>query len=82
MLWVIEETRDCGVHWRRAEYTACYRHPRVAVLEAMEIIRDEWRPSEHSWRQLVHALERERVAYYWERGIRIVRPGDHRSPIA
>jgi hypothetical protein len=43
------------------------------MREALEIIRDEWRPPGHSWRQLVHALERESVAYYWERGIRVVR---------
>jgi hypothetical protein len=73
MPWVIEESDDCGVRWRRAELTAWYWHPRVAMREALEIIRDEWRPPGHSWRQLVHALERESVAYYWERGIRVVR---------
>lgn len=73
MPWVIEESDDCGVHWRRAELTYCYWHPRVAMLEAFEIIKDEWRPSEHALRQLVHALETESVAHYWERGIRIVR---------
>lgn len=73
MLWVIEETDDCGVNWRRAELTYRYWHPRVAMLEALEIIRDEWRPPEHSWRQLVRALELESVAYFWERGIRVIR---------
>jgi hypothetical protein len=73
MLWIIEETQDCGVRWRRAELTFCYPHPRVALREALEIIRDEWQPPEHSWRQLAHALEKELVAYYWALGIRVVR---------
>jgi hypothetical protein len=75
MLYLIEESDDCGVHWQRAELTYCYYHPRVAMLEALEIIRDEWRPPEHAWRQLVHALQGESVAYYWHNGIRIVRTG-------
>jgi hypothetical protein len=37
MLWVIEESDDCGVHWQRAELTYCYWHPRIAMLEALEI---------------------------------------------
>lgn len=73
MPWILEETDDCGVTWRRAELTYCYYHPRVAMLEALEIIQDEWRPPAHSLRQLTHALHDESVAYFWERGIRIVR---------
>jgi hypothetical protein len=73
MVWVIEESHDCGVRWQRAELTYCYLHPRVAVREALEIIMDEWRPPEHSLRQLVHALSYDSVTFYWERGIRIVR---------
>lgn len=76
MLWILEETADCGVHWQRAELTYCYWHPRAAMLEAVEIIKDEWRPPEHALRQLVHALRGESVAFYWERGIRVVR-ADH-----
>ena len=63
MPWLIEETDDCGVHWRRAELTCCYYHPRVAMLEALEIIKDEWRPPERSLRQLVHALQGESVTF-------------------
>jgi hypothetical protein len=73
MLWHIEESDDCGVHWRRAELTYCHFHPRVAMLEALEIIKDEWQPPEHAWRQLVHALQGESVAYFWQKGIRVVR---------
>ena len=73
MPWHIEESDDCGVHWRRAELTCCYFHPRVAMLEALEIIQDEWRPPEHAWRQLVHALLDESVAHYWQKAIRVVR---------
>jgi hypothetical protein len=75
MLWVIEESADCGVTWQRAELTYCYWHPRVAMLEALEIIQDEWQPPEHSLRQLIHALQGESVAYFWEKGIRVVRLG-------
>ena len=73
MLWVIEESDDCGVRWRRAELTYCYFHPRIAMLEAMEIVKDEWRPPELSLRQLVHALQGESVAHYWDKAIRVVR---------
>jgi hypothetical protein len=73
MAWVLEESDDCGVHWRRAELTHCYHHPRVAMLEAAEIIKDEWRPPEHVLRELVQALVGESVAHYWEKAIRIVR---------
>jgi hypothetical protein len=73
MPWRVEESDDCGVNWRQAELTYCYLHPSVAVLEALEIIQDEWRPPEHAWRQLVHALHGESVAYFWQKGIRIVR---------
>jgi hypothetical protein len=82
MLWVIQESDDCGLHWQRAELTYCYWHPRVAMLEALEIIKDEWRPPEHSLRQLVHALQFESVAFYWHKAIRVVRI-DHatRDPV-
>jgi hypothetical protein len=56
MVYVVEESDDCGVHWRRAQLTECYFHPRIAMLEALEIIKDKWRPPDHSLRQLVHAL--------------------------
>ena len=78
MPWIIEETDDCGVHWQRAELTYCYGHLRVALLEALEIIKDEWRPPGHSLRLLTQAVQGESVAYYWERGIRVVRL-DHAS---
>jgi hypothetical protein len=51
MPWAIEETADSGVHWRRAELTYCYPHPRVALREALEIIWDEWRPPEAGGRR-------------------------------
>jgi hypothetical protein len=73
MPWLIEESDDCGVHWRRAELTYCYGHPRLALREALEIIKDEWQPPELAWRQLVHALQGESVAHYWHRAIRVVR---------
>jgi hypothetical protein len=73
MPWIIEESDDCGVRRRRAELTCRYFHPRVAMLEALEIVKDEWCPPEHSFRRLVHALQGESVAYYWDRGIRVVR---------
>ena len=72
MLWIIEESDDCGVHWRRAEMTRCYRHPRVAVLEALAIIEDEWHPPEPAFELLTAALVDESVAYYWQKGIRVV----------
>jgi hypothetical protein len=40
------------------------------MLEAVEIIKDEWRPPEHSLRQLVHALQSESVAHFWDKAIR------------
>ena len=73
MLYFIEESDDCGVHWRRAELTYCFFHPRVAMLEALEIIQDEWQPPEPAWRQLVHALQDESVAHFWQKAIRVVR---------
>jgi hypothetical protein len=76
MFWIIEESADCGMRWQRADLTYCYRHPSIAALEAVEIIKDEWRPPEHSLRQLVHALQDESVAYYWDKGVRIVRVDD------
>ncbi|HEU5155547.1 MAG TPA: hypothetical protein VFU43_01000 [Streptosporangiaceae bacterium] len=80
MFWIIEESGDCGVHWRRAEHTSAYRHPRVAMLEALEIIKDEWRPPEHAMRQFVHALQDESVAYFWHRAVRVVRVDDAARP--
>ena len=73
MLWIIQETDDCGVHWRRAELTYCYPHPRIATAEALEIVIDDWQPPVHSLRQLCHALQNELVAFYWHKGIRVVR---------
>jgi hypothetical protein len=73
MPWIIEETDDCGVRWRRAELTYCYPHPRAALVEALAIIEDEWRPPMQAFEQLKFALEHESVAHYWDHGIRIVR---------
>lgn len=73
MVWEIEESDDCGVNWRRAEQTYRYHHPKVAMLEAVEIIKDEWRPPGHAFRQLIHALQGESVAYYWYKAIRVIR---------
>ncbi|HEU5158986.1 MAG TPA: hypothetical protein VFU43_18465 [Streptosporangiaceae bacterium] len=61
------------MHWQRAELTYCYWHPRIALLDALAIIKDEWRPPAHAYEQLSFALERESVAHYWEKGLRIVR---------
>jgi hypothetical protein len=41
MAWIIEESVDCGVLWHQATLTRRYLHPRVAMLEALEIIKDE-----------------------------------------
>jgi hypothetical protein len=71
-MWNIEETDDCGVHWRRAELTKCYLHRHAAVLEAALIIEDEWHPPVRALRELIYALERESIVYYWENGIRVV----------
>jgi hypothetical protein len=73
VVWVVEESDDCGVRWRRAELTYRFFHPKVAMLEALEIITDEWRPPEHSLRRLIDALQGESVAYYWNQAIRVVR---------
>jgi hypothetical protein len=73
MPWLIEESDDCGVHWRRAELTDCYWHPRVAMLEALAIIEDEWRPPRRALRELTTALNEEATAHFWEKAIRIVR---------
>jgi hypothetical protein len=70
--WVIEESADCGVHWRRAELTERYPHLGLALREALVIIEDEWRPSLPAFVQLNYALAHERVAHYWDKGIRIV----------
>jgi hypothetical protein len=73
MLWVIEESDDCGVRWRRAELTYCYWHPQVAVLDALAIIEDEWRPPQRSFQELASALQSEFTAYFWDKAIRVVR---------
>jgi hypothetical protein len=78
MHWLIEEieeTDDCGVNWRRAELTDCYWHPRIAMLEALAIIEDEWRPPQSALRELTTALTEDSTAIFWEKGIRIVRVG-------
>jgi hypothetical protein len=72
MPWLIEESDDCGVHWRRAELTDCYWHPRVALLEALAIIEDEWRPPRRALRELTVALGEESTAHFWEKAIRVV----------
>jgi hypothetical protein len=72
MLWVIEESKDCGIHWRRAELTGCYLQPRAAMLEAMVIIEDEWRPPQRAFQELTSALQHELTAHYWEKAIRVV----------
>jgi hypothetical protein len=73
MLWAIEESDDCGVHWRRAALTGCYWHPRIAQLEALAIIEDEWRPPQHALRELAASLTEESTAHFWEKAIRVVR---------
>ncbi|HEX6469148.1 MAG TPA: hypothetical protein VF069_08640 [Streptosporangiaceae bacterium] len=75
MPWIIEESGDCGVHWRHAELTRCYWHPRVAVLDALAIIRDEWRPPATALHELTAALSENLVAYYWTNAIRVRRGG-------
>jgi hypothetical protein len=77
MLWVIEESDDCGVHWCRAELTGCYPHPRVAMLEALAIIEDEWRPPRRAFQELTSALQDELTAHFWEKAIRVVRTLAH-----
>jgi hypothetical protein len=79
MPWVIEESDDCGVQWRHAELTLCYWHPRVAVLDALAIVQDEWRPPVAALRELGLALTEELVAYYWTKAIRVRRGG---GPVA
>ena len=73
MGWIIEESGDCGVNWCRAELTYCYPHAGVALLEALAIIEDEWRPPRRAFRELTFALQNELAAYYWENAIRVVR---------
>ncbi|HEX6469727.1 MAG TPA: hypothetical protein VF069_11580 [Streptosporangiaceae bacterium] len=75
MPWIIQESEDCGVHWRRADVTGCYWHPRVAVLEAVAIIEDEWRPPPGAMHELTAALNEDFVAHYWHNAIRVVRAG-------
>lgn len=43
------------------------------MLDAVAIIKDEWRPPELSLRQLIDALQGESVAHYWDKAIRVVR---------
>lgn len=81
MLWVIQESEDCGVHWCRAELTGCYLHPRVAMLDALAIIEDEWRPPPCSLRELTTALYDESVAYFWEKAIRVIRTAMRRPGV-
>jgi hypothetical protein len=69
---LIEESDDCGVHWRKAELTDRYPHLNAALTEASEIIQDEWRPPMRALDQLFFALAEELVAHYWDKGIRIV----------
>src|SRR4051812_42439782 len=45
VVWIIEESDDCGGHWRRAELIDSYAHPRSAMREAFEIIQVERRPN-------------------------------------
>ena len=73
MAWIIEESVDCGVHWQQATLTRRYLHPRVAMLEALEIIKDEWGPPPHALHEPTSALQDESVAYYWEKAIRVTR---------
>jgi hypothetical protein len=73
MPWVIEESDDCGVRWQRAELTYCYLHPRVALVEALAIIEDEWRPPRCALHELTNALTEESAAHFWDMAIRIVR---------
>jgi hypothetical protein len=75
MPWLIEASDDCGVTWRRAELTGCYWHPRVALLEALAIIEDEWQPPRRALRELTAALTEEATAFFWDKAIRIVRAG-------
>lgn len=73
MVWILEESDDCGVSWVQvcpAELRYQYRH--VAVREALEIIQDDWCPSSGEFAQLCMALEDESVAYYWLRAMRVV----------
>jgi hypothetical protein len=78
MPWVIEESDDCGVHWHRAELPMRFLHPRVAMLEALTIIQDEWRPSQTALDELATALHDESIAYYWNKAIRVVQGGGGR----
>ena len=75
MPWIIEESADCGVNWRRAPLTIYYWHPRIAMLDALVIIQDEWRPSKPVLDELRAALHEESIVHYWDRAIRVVRSG-------
>jgi hypothetical protein len=77
MFWVIEESEDCGVRWRRAELTGCYLHPQVAMIEALVSIEDEWRPPRRAFQELTSALQGELTAHYWEKAIRVVPTAAH-----
>lgn len=73
MVWIVEESADCGVTWKRLcppELRYQYRH--VAVHEALLIILDEWAPPSGAFDQLSMALAEDSVAYYWSRAMRVV----------
>jgi hypothetical protein len=76
-LWIIEESDDCGVRWRRAELTCCYPHSRSAMREALAIIEDEWQPPRRAFQELTSALQSEYKAFYWDKAIRVVRTARH-----
>lgn len=81
MPWIIEASDDCGGHWRRAEVTGCYLHPRIAMLEALAIIEDEWHPPHRALLELTTSLQDELRAHFWEKAIRVIRaPSDVRPP--
>lgn len=73
MPFIIEESDDCGLHWRRAALTGRYPHPRIAMLEALAIIEDEWHPPRRAFQELTTALQDELIAHFWEKAIRVVR---------
>jgi hypothetical protein len=53
-VWMIEESKDCGVHWWRAELTYGYAQPDAAMREAFEIIAC----TEADFDELVNVLRR------------------------
>jgi hypothetical protein len=72
MHWIIEESDDCGVRWHNAQVTGRYPCVDIAMRVALVIIEDEWRPPARALQELMSALEHESVAYYWEKGIRLI----------